>query len=454
MTFCRPLKNCYFFEFAEATFTGFDSQVESARNHNEKHNRREVKIREMNVNSNMDGALKAHFSGDDFVLELFKRNVICALLHLMFCIIFFALGAWEMGVYNIISPVYFMLIAWLLWSGKTKNTGLVDNLDSGEFILHSVLAVCFTGFSLGFQYILFTLAIPIVVLTDDRSNLRYNSIRTIISVGLYVVLQVCVQYNIIVPKYEFSNTDSIILTSLLVMVVFLLLNSQIIANFRNFEGHMKEYRQKELEAAQKINEMNMHVIRNIAGVIEERDESTGEHTERTTVYVGEICKELVREGKFKDELTEDNINIITQTAALHDIGKIRTSDTILNKPGKLTTEEFEIMKKHTTDGGKIIHNVFAHVEDKRYEQTAFEIAKYHHEKWNGTGYPEGKKGDEIPLSARIVAVSDVYDALVSERVYKPAYSEEEAIRIIEGDTGSHFDPDVAAAFMKVRKTAE
>ena len=403
------------------------------------------------MNSDFEERLKAHFSGNDFILELFKRNVVCALLHIIFCVTFFALGVWEMGVYNIISPIYFMLIAWSLWSGRTNKTLLVDNLDSAEFILHSVLAVWFTGFSLGFQYILFTLTIPIVVLTDEKNSLRYNSLRTIISVGLYIALQIFLRFDIIVPKYTFSDTISIIVTSLLIMAVFFLLNSQIIASFRNFEGHMKEFRQKELEAAHKTNEMNMHVIQNIASLIEERDESTGKHTERTTAYVEEICRELVREGKFTDELTEDNIEIITQTAALHDIGKIRISDTILNKPGKLTAEEFEIMKKHAVAGGKIIQNVFADVEDKRYQETAYDIATYHHEKWNGTGYPEGKKGDEIPLPARIVAVSDVYDALVSERVYKPAYSEEAALKIIEEDTGSHFDPDVANAFIKIRK---
>ena len=403
------------------------------------------------MNFDLDEWLKAHFSGNDFILELFKRNAVCVFLHLIFCVTFFALGVWEMGVYNIISTIYFIFIALSLWSGRIKNTVLVDNLDSSEFILHSVLAVYFTGLALGFQYILFTLTIPIVVLTNDKNSLRSNSLKTVISVGLYIALQILVRCDIIVPKYTFPSTTSIILSSLLIMVVFLLLNSQIVASFRNFQGHMKEYRQKELEAARKINEMNMHVIRNIAGVIEERDESTGKHTERTTVYVEEICRELVREGKFTDELTEENIDIITQTAALHDIGKIRTSDAILNKPGKLTAEEFDIMKKHTTDGGNIIRNIFADVEDKRYQEAAYNIATYHHEKWNGTGYPEGKKGDEIPLSARIVAVSDVYDALISKRVYKPAYSEEVALKIIEEDAGSHFDPDVANAFIKIRK---
>lgn len=402
----------------------------------------------------MDRKLELHFLGDDFALELFKRDVVCALIHIFFCIAFFVSGVWELGVYNLISPLYFLLIAWALWTGRIKNIRFADDLNSAEFIFHSVLAVYFTGFELGFQYILFTLAIPIVVLSYDRNYMRYNSIRTFISIGIYVVLSIFLHYGLIVPKYVFSTTSSIICSSLLIMMVFLLLNSQIVSNFRNFERHMKEYREKELTVAQQINAMHMHMIRNIAGMIEQRDESTGEHTERTTSYVKEICSELVREGIYTDELTEEMIAMITQSAALHDIGKIRTPDAILNKPGKLTRDEFETIKKHTTDGGKIIRQIFADVEDKKYEEIAFEIAMYHHEKWNGTGYPEGRKGYEIPLAARIMAVADVYDALVSERVYKPAYSMEEALQIIEEDTGSHFDPYVAVAFMKVRRASK
>ena len=405
------------------------------------------------MNTNWEDRIREHFDGNDTVFELFKRNVVSALLHIIFCVTFFALGVWEMGVYNIICPIYFLMIIRALWTGRIKDTWLVDNLDSAEFVIHSVLAVCFTGFSLGFQYILFTLAIPMVVLADDRNNQRYNFLRAAVAVGIFIVLQLCLQYKIIVPKYQFSDTLSIIISSLMIMMVFLLLNSQIISSFRNFEGHMKEYRQKELDAARKANEINMHVISNIAGIIEQRDESTGKHTERTTNYVEAICRELVREGKYTDELTEENIEIISQVAALHDIGKICVSDAILNKPGKLTQEEFETMKKHTTDGGKIIQNIFADVDDKRYEKAAYDVVTCHHEKWNGTGYPEGKKGDEIPLSARIMAVCDVYDALVSERVYKPAFSEETALKIIEEDTGSHFDPDVADAFMKVQRAS-
>ena len=399
----------------------------------------------------LEQRLIRQFEGDDFALELFKRDITCAITHLVFCVVFFCLGVWEMGVYNILSPIYFGLLAYSLWSRRITDDKLADNLNSAEFIVHSVLAAYFTGFALGYQYILFTLAIPIVVLTDDRSYLRFNSFRTFLSTGLYVVMSVLVHYGIMQPKYTFDGTVSLVSTAVLVTVVFLLLNSQIIANFRNFESHMKDYREKELQATQKINDIQKKVIRNIAGVIEARDAATGEHTERTTQYVEEICMELVAQGKYTDVLDEETIMRIVQSAALHDIGKIMTPDAVLNKPGRLTPEEFEIIKKHTTDGGKIIHEVFEDIEEKEYEEAAYEIVMYHHEKWDGSGYPKGLKGTEIPLAARIMAVADVYDALVSERVYKKAFSKEEALDIIKKDAGKHFDPDVAESFLRVRQ---
>ena len=140
------------------------------------------------------------------------------------------------------------------------------------------------------------------------------------------------------------------------------------------------------------------------------------------------------------------------------MGKIHVSDTILNKPGKLTDEEFDLMKKHTTAGCDIIQQAMDIVPDSDYLKEAKNLATYHHEKWNGKGYPEGLSGEDIPLSARIMAVADVFDALVSRRSYKPGMPFEKAISIIREDSGTHFDPVVAQAFLnaedKVRKVAE
>ena len=140
---------------------------------------------------------------------------------------------------------------------------------------------------------------------------------------------------------------------------------------------------------------------------------------------------------------------VVASAPLHDVGKIMVPDAILNKPGKLTDEEFELMKTHTTEGAKVIDDVIHKVGNIKsgYLNEAKNMAHYHHEKWNGKGYPEGLAGEDIPLSARIMAVADVFDALVSRRCYKPPFTFEDAMGIIQKDAGTHFDPNVVKAFV-------
>ena len=193
------------------------------------------------------------------------------------------------------------------------------------------------------------------------------------------------------------------------------------------------------------------MINVMADLVESRDQSTGEHIKNTSKYVEIICDELIKEGKFADVLDEEFKQNIVSSAPMHDIGKIKVSDTILNKPGRFTDEEYEIMKTHAAEGAKIIASVKKMVEHKELKENylgeAENMAHYHHEKWNGEGYPCGLKGEEIPLSARIMAVADVFDALVAVRVYKPAMPFEKAMSIIKKDAGTHFDPVIAQAFL-------
>lgn len=193
---------------------------------------------------------------------------------------------------------------------------------------------------------------------------------------------------------------------------------------------------------QRITKMQSHVIDILATLIETRDVGTGEHVIRTKKYVGIIANELRKHDKFASILTNEEITRIENAAPLHDVGKIVVSDTILLKPGKLTPEEFDMMKIHTTKGGKVIRDLFADIEDEEFLRTAEQIAMYHHEKWNGAGYPKGLKGEEIPLPARIMAVADVFDALVSVRVYKKAIPASEALDIMMEESGTHFDPEI------------
>ena len=197
------------------------------------------------------------------------------------------------------------------------------------------------------------------------------------------------------------------------------------------------------------------MINVMADLVESRDQSTGEHIKNTSSYVEIICDELIKEGKFSDILDEEFKNNIVSSAPMHDIGKIKVSDTILNKPGKFEPWEYEIMKTHAEEGAKIIRTVKKTVENEELKENylgeAENMAHYHHEKWNGQGYPCGLKGEEIPLSARIMAVADVFDALVAVRVYKPAMPFEKAVSIIKEGSGEHFDPDVVEAFVNAEE---
>jgi putative two-component system response regulator len=163
-----------------------------------------------------------------------------------------------------------------------------------------------------------------------------------------------------------------------------------------------------------------------------------------------LARELQAHPGFKPALDDRTVEMLFKSAPLHDIGKVGIPDAILLKPGKLTRDEFEIIKRHTTIGRDTIAAAEKLIEaPSTFLRIAREIAHYHQEKWDGSGYPEGLRGDAIPLPARLMALADVYDALISRRVYKPPYSHETAVSIITKGSGSHFDPDVVAAFLRI-----
>ena len=198
---------------------------------------------------------------------------------------------------------------------------------------------------------------------------------------------------------------------------------------------------------ERISGMQRHIISGLSNLIENRDMETGEHISRTSAYVKALAELARQDGVYTEELTDRFIALLQTLAPMHDIGKIVVSDRILKKPGKLTPEEFEEMKKHTVVGGRVVKEVLNDVTDEEYLAFASDIAMYHHEWWDGTGYPSKLKGSEIPLSARIMAIADVYDALISERCYKKAMPPEEAFEIIKEEAGTHFDPLLAEVFL-------
>jgi HD-GYP domain-containing protein (c-di-GMP phosphodiesterase class II) len=199
--------------------------------------------------------------------------------------------------------------------------------------------------------------------------------------------------------------------------------------------------------------MQSNLILVLADLVESRDKFTGDHVRNTANYARIIMNQMRREGICPDVLTNEFISNVYQSAPLHDIGKIAVSDVILNKPGRLTEEEFVIMKSHTIAGQEILEKAKSAVSESSYLDEAQRLAAYHHEKWDGTGYPYGLAGEEIPLSARIMAVADVFDALVSKRSYKEGFPVEKAFAIIEEGIGTHFDPQVARAFLHAKDKA-
>ena len=203
----------------------------------------------------------------------------------------------------------------------------------------------------------------------------------------------------------------------------------------------------QIDLSNKVNEeiiakanMQNSVIEDLADVIESRDIETGEHIKRTKLYVTILVNKMKQDSHYKDVLDDKLCENIINAAPLHDIGKIVVSDLILCKPGKLTDDEFDKMKVHTTKGAEIISKILDDLGDEDFLHTAYDIALSHHEKWDGRGYPNGIKEEEIPLSARIMAIADVFDALVAERVYKKPMPVDDAINIIKNDAGTHFDP--------------
>lgn len=271
--------------------------------------------------------------------------------------------------------------------------------------------------------------------TKDRTLSLLERVMLIIGGVLSEVFSVKISRTIITEDFsDLSISQLVAINSLFAVAMTIAFVVMIIqGNKRNY--YLNKYKN-----------MQSHIITTMADIIENRDESTGGHIRRTAKYVEIIAEELQKKGKYKDILTNQYISDMVMAAPLHDIGKIHISDTVLNKPGKLTDEEFTLMKTHTTAGQELLEKAKGDLGDIRYLNIAIEMAAYHHEWENGRGYPYGVTGDKIPLCAKILAVADVFDALTSKRCYKAAMPFEKACSIIREERGTHFDNDVVDSF--------
>lgn len=245
----------------------------------------------------------------------------------------------------------------------------------------------------------------------------------------------------------------IVITISMVMCLILCvgLTSGLASQKAELSETVKEKTKVLVEKNKKLIEIQNNIIVGMTNLIENRDSDTGGHIKRISRYVDLLARKAQSAGYCKDVLTDEYIEMLVKAAPMHDIGKIAVPDYILKKHDKLTNEEFMIIERHASEGGRIVHEVLANIEDDEFVELAAEIASSHHEKWNGDGYPVGLIGTDIPISARIMAVADVFDALVSERCYKQAISVDEAFDVIKKSSGTHFDPNLVNLFLSNKK---
>jgi len=204
------------------------------------------------------------------------------------------------------------------------------------------------------------------------------------------------------------------------------------------------------ERSAQISRLQYSIVSVLANVVESRDKINTGHIERTSEYIKILINEIKKRGVYSEETADWDIDKMILSARMHDLGKISITDLIVNKPGKLTNEEYETMKTHVLEGERIIDEIIAQTGEGDYLHNAKMFAGFHHERWDGKGYPYGLKGTDIPLQGRIMAIVDVYDAITSERPYKKAFTDEEAVQIIMDNAGTHYDPEIAKIFYDVK----
>ena len=342
----------------------------------------------------------------------------------------------------VITIIYSLFLIATPFTGAYYVLNENNSIDYGPFI--------FVPYSL--QGIIYFLLIIYVL--ANRKSLNIRRLIVVISFVLFPQLSQIIQL---------INRDLYIITTgysitFLVMVIFE--NYRLEADLDYTEVELDE---KENELKEKLSEiehsklavikMQNHTIESLSNLVENRDEDTGEHVRRTRAYVELLAVQLMKNNHYPEILNPRYIRFLKRAAPMHDIGKIVVPDAILKKPGALTEAEFAQMKLHASEGGRIVHEILDGYEDPEYIEITADIAKYHHEKWDGSGYPDNLKGSEIPLCARIMAIADVFDALVSPRVYKSPMTYEEAFKIISEESGIHFDPIIANEFLKIKEKA-
>ena len=309
---------------------------------------------------------------------------------------------------------------------KKKYHDFANHLFFSVFLV-SVIALNYFEKNLFYQNNLL-LAYPIIMtifFSRKRNTIIYSSI-----VILYFAA----------AQYVLKNTYSKEFLSIFLILILFIVSTFFYSKF------VDDLEKKDRRASSELFNTTLNLLGRVA---ELKDVETNNHLDRVPIIIEMILKRLKKKSKYSAALDNNYIENVIKASILHDIGKIAVDDAILLKRGKLNEDEFEKIKMHTTAGADLLEDAQVNVENKELFSKAIEIAKYHHEKWNGKGYPEGLKGADIPLSARITAVADVYDALISKRPYKDALPDSEALTIMKKGAGSHFDPEIIKSFTKI-----
>ena len=250
------------------------------------------------------------------------------------------------------------------------------------------------------------------------------------------------------------NVMSFLFISLLILISQIIFPEILISSLVPAFSLIALYINIEDPVLRRMENYNSEIVTSFATLVESRDSSTGSHVKRTKSYVKIILDEIKTNNLYSSIMTKDFEDKMMNAAPMHDIGKISIPDTILQKPGKLTDEEYSVMKKHSVLGGEIIQEIFKDMDDKEFLNIAYDVTRYHHEKWNGNGYPEGLVGKEIPFSARIMAIADVFDAISAKRCYRDAMPLEKCFAIIKEGKGVDFDPVLTDLFLNAREKVE
>lgn len=296
--------------------------------------------------------------------------------------------------------------------------------------------------------VIYVYPIAIASLYFSKKLNVFATVLTVVSVSLG---QIAAYYMDTVKDDNFSDLYETIVWGIIpraiiliaIAVIFTMLCQRTVALLR-----------KNTEASRQLENYHSEMVMGFSTLVENKDGSTGGHIKRSTMYVELLAEELKRRGYYADVLTEEYVKNLCMAAPMHDIGKISVPDVILQKPGKLTDEEFAKMKEHAASGGKIVLETFGHLGNKDYTEIAYMVARHHHEKWNGRGYPDGLVRKEIPVCARIMAIADVFDAVSEKRCYRDAMPLEKCFSIIQEGSGQDFDPVMVEVFLDCRDKVE